>query len=239
MVGCERGSGDLRESVTQVYWKDGTLLAEHDWLHDDPIYANFFLRDAAERGEWLPVKLRAQADAQPVDPQVSADEAAQGQAPVFAGVDVQQDRLSVRSSHPLQSETKLEMTLTDHGWRVVASHPWGGSFLSLCDDAKFLQHIGDWMAELRAEAALGRNETLEEAQDRLDGAAVAAQGASRLGNLPQPPEGFRWVRLLANREPRLVRVSSPEAPGAPWQPDESPPFRSVQPIDPAVLAAQG
>lgn len=237
MVDCERGAGDLRELLRQVYWKDGTLLAEHDWLHDDPTYANFFLRSAAERGEWLPAKLLGEA--KPTVAPVSADVAAQGQAPVFAGGDVQQDRVSIRNSQSPQSATKLEMTLTEHGWHVVASHPWGGSFLSLCDDAKFLQHIGDWLSELRAEAALGRNETLEETQDRLDGAAAAAQGASRLGNLPQPPEGFRWVRLLANREPRLVRVSSPEAPGAPWQPDESPPFRSVQPIDPAVLAAQG
>lgn len=160
MVGCERGSGDLRESVTQVYWKDGMLLAEHDWLHDDPIYANCFLRDAAERGEWLPVKLRGAA--KPTAAPVSADVAAQGQAPVFAGVDVQQDRVSIRNSQSPQSATKLEMTLTEHGWHVVASHPFGQAFLSLCDDAKVLQHIGDWMAELRAEAALGRNETLEE-----------------------------------------------------------------------------
>lgn len=175
MVDTQRGAGDLLQSVTQVFLKDGTLLAEHDWLHDDPIFASCFLRSAAERGEWLPVKLRGEA--KPTAAPVSADAAAQGQAQVFAGVDVRQDRLSVRSSHPLQSETKLEMTLTENGWRVVASHPWGGSFLSLCDDAKFLQHIGDWMAELRAEAALGRNETLEEAQDRLDGAAAAGQGA--------------------------------------------------------------
>lgn len=175
VVDCERGAGDLRELVRQVYWKDGTLLAEHDWLHDDPTYANFFLRSAAERGEWQPVKLRA--DAKPTDAPVSADTAGQGQAPVFAGVDVRQDRISVRSSHPLQSETKLEMTLTDHGWRVVASHPWGGAFFSLCDDADVLQHIGDWLAELRAEAALGRNETQEEEAARLAGVAAAGQGA--------------------------------------------------------------
>jgi hypothetical protein len=67
VVDTERGAGDLRHTVSQVFWKDGTLLAEHDWLHDDPIYANCFLRSAAERGEWLPVKLRAQTDAQPAD----------------------------------------------------------------------------------------------------------------------------------------------------------------------------
>lgn len=175
VVDCERGSGDLRELLRQVYWKDGTLLAEHDWLHDDPTYANFFLRSAAERGEWLPVKLRGEA--KPTAAPVSADATAQGQAPIFAGVDVRQDRLSVRSSHPIQSETKLEMTLTDHGWRVVASHPFGQAFLSLCDDAKVLRHIGDWMAELRAEAALGRNETQAEEAARLAGVAAAGQGA--------------------------------------------------------------
>ena len=65
MVDTERGAGDLRHPVSQVFWKDGTLLAEHDWLHDDPIFANCFLRAAAERGEWLPVKLRTKTDSKP------------------------------------------------------------------------------------------------------------------------------------------------------------------------------
>lgn len=43
----------MRRLVRQVFDKDGTLLAEHDWLHDDPTYANCFLRSAAVRGEWL------------------------------------------------------------------------------------------------------------------------------------------------------------------------------------------
>lgn len=167
MVEFERGAGDLRQLVRQVFDKDGVLLAEHDWLHDDPTYANFFLRSAAERGEWLPVKLRAQADAQPADPQVSADEAAQGQAPVFAGADVQRERIGVRNSHPVEAATKLEMTLTKHGWRVVVSHPWGQAFLAICDDDKVTKHISDWLAELRIEAALGRNETMEETRARV------------------------------------------------------------------------
>lgn len=168
VVDCERGFGDLRALVRQVYWKDGTLLAEHDWLHDDPIFANFFLRSAAERGEWLPVKLRDQADVPP--------ETSQDQAPVFAGVDVQQDRVSMRTDHPIQPESRLEMTLTDHGWRVVASHPRGASFFCICDDAKIVQHIGAWLAELRAEVALARNKTQEEQAARL-AAVTAGQGA--------------------------------------------------------------
>lgn len=43
----------MRRLVRQVFDKDGTLLAEHDWLHEDPTYANWFLRSAAVRGEWL------------------------------------------------------------------------------------------------------------------------------------------------------------------------------------------
>lgn len=175
VVDCERGAGDLRELLRQVYWKDGTLLAEHDWLHDDPTYANFFLRSAAERGEWLPVKLRA--DAQPTVAPVSSDAAGQGQAPVFAGADVQQDRVSIRNSHPVEAATKLAMTLTEDGWRVVGSHPFGRVFLSHCDDADVLQHIGDWLAELRAEAALGRNETQEEQRARQAGAMTGGQEA--------------------------------------------------------------
>ncbi len=86
----------MRHLVRQVFDKDGTLLAEHDWLHDDPTYANFFLRSAAERGEWLPVRLRDQAGPQPDYVPVSAG-ADQPEA-VFAGVDVQRDRISVSTA---------------------------------------------------------------------------------------------------------------------------------------------
>lgn len=178
MVGCERGAGDLRESLTQVYWKDGTLLAEHDWLHDDPVYANFFLRSAAERGEWLPVKLRAQTDAQPADAPVSTGAAVP--APIFAGIDVQRDRVSATiASHQADPGTRLEITLTDlGGWHVKAGHPFGQAFTCyFCTDTEVQQHIGAWLAELRAEAALGRNETQAEEAARLAGVAAAGQGA--------------------------------------------------------------
>lgn len=178
VVGCERGSGDLRESLTQVYWKDGTLLAEHDWLHDDPTYANFFLRAAAERGEWLPVKLRAKkTDAQPADAPISTGAA--GPAPIFAGIDVQRDRISMAvTSHQVVPGTRLEITLTELGGREVkASHPFGHAFTGyLHTDAEVHKRISAWLAELRAEAALGRNETQDEAQDRLAGVAAAGEG---------------------------------------------------------------
>ena len=178
MVDCERGAGDLRELVRQVYWKDGTLLAEHDWLHDDPVYANFFLRSAAERGEWLPVKLRDQAGTQPEDIPTSADAAKP--EPIFSGVDVQRDRISVTTTgHQVEPGTRLEITLTDlGGWHVKASHPFGHAFPGCFrTDAEVHQHIGAWLAELRAEAALGRNETTEESAVRLAGVAAAGQGA--------------------------------------------------------------
>ncbi len=45
LVDCQRGEGDLRRDVLQVYSKSGDLLAEHDRIHDDPVYAAYFLRD--------------------------------------------------------------------------------------------------------------------------------------------------------------------------------------------------
>ena len=44
LVDCERGEGELKRSVLQVWSKQGDLLAEHDGIHDDPVYASHFLR---------------------------------------------------------------------------------------------------------------------------------------------------------------------------------------------------
>lgn len=65
--------------------------------------------------------------------------------------------------------TRLEITLTDlGGWHVKASHPFGHAFTGYFrTDADVQKHLGAWLAELRAEAALGRNETLEEERARV------------------------------------------------------------------------
>lgn len=65
--------------------------------------------------------------------------------------------------------TRLEITLTDSGgWLVKASHPFGHAFTGLFHtDAEVQLHMGAWLAELRAEAALGRNETMEEERARV------------------------------------------------------------------------
>lgn len=65
--------------------------------------------------------------------------------------------------------TRLEITLTDLGsWKVVASHPFGHAFTACFrTDAEVQKHLGAWLAELRAEAAMGRNETLEEQRARV------------------------------------------------------------------------
>ncbi|WP_423933213.1 hypothetical protein [Comamonas sp. 23] len=44
IVECQRGEGELRRDVLQVYSKDGQLLAEHDAIHEDPVYASYHLR---------------------------------------------------------------------------------------------------------------------------------------------------------------------------------------------------
>ncbi|MEN9923961.1 MAG: hypothetical protein RL268_87 [Pseudomonadota bacterium] len=87
----------------------------------------------------------------------------------FGGADVQRDRISVRTSLPVQAETRLEITLSElGGWLVKASHPFGHAFTGhFRTDAEVQQHIGDWLAELRIEAALGRNETMEETRARV------------------------------------------------------------------------
>jgi len=75
--------------------------------------------------------------------------------------------------------TRLEITLTDlGGWHVKASHPFGHAFTGYFrTDADVQKHLGAWLAELRAEAAMGRNETQAEAAARLAGVATAGQGA--------------------------------------------------------------
>lgn len=45
LVNFYRGEGDMRREVLQVFAEDGELLAEHDRLHGDPVYASYFLRD--------------------------------------------------------------------------------------------------------------------------------------------------------------------------------------------------
>lgn len=76
LVDCQRGQGDLRRSVLQVWSKDGELLAEHDRIHADPVYPAFFLRDRLPDG-WLeimgqggdePERVDTQADMAPSPP---------------------------------------------------------------------------------------------------------------------------------------------------------------------------
>ena len=65
--------------------------------------------------------------------------------------------------------TRLEITLSDlGGWQVVASLPFGHAFTGYFrTDADVCKHMAAWLAELRAEAALGRNETMEEERARV------------------------------------------------------------------------
>jgi hypothetical protein len=46
LVECQRGEGDMRRDVLQIFHPNGNLLAEHDRIHQDPEYASYFLRDA-------------------------------------------------------------------------------------------------------------------------------------------------------------------------------------------------
>lgn len=45
LVQCQRGEGDMRRDVLQIFHPNGNLLAEHDWIHEDPVYASYFLRE--------------------------------------------------------------------------------------------------------------------------------------------------------------------------------------------------
>lgn len=45
LVNFFRGEGDMRREVLQVFAEDGELLAEHDAIYKDPVYASYFLRE--------------------------------------------------------------------------------------------------------------------------------------------------------------------------------------------------
>jgi hypothetical protein len=49
LVECQRGEGELRRDVLQIFHPNGDLLAEHDRIHEDPEYASYFLREAREK----------------------------------------------------------------------------------------------------------------------------------------------------------------------------------------------
>lgn len=49
VVECQRGEGELRRTVLQIFHPNGDLLAEHDRIHEDPVYASYFLREAREK----------------------------------------------------------------------------------------------------------------------------------------------------------------------------------------------
>jgi lambda repressor-like predicted transcriptional regulator len=52
LVHCERGEGELRRNVMQVWSKAGVLIAEHDGIHPDPVWPACFARDQIAAGKW-------------------------------------------------------------------------------------------------------------------------------------------------------------------------------------------
>ena len=59
-MSSDRGEGEMRRSVLQVFSKEGALLAEHDSIHEDPVYASYFLRERV-KPEWLKIWAESQA----------------------------------------------------------------------------------------------------------------------------------------------------------------------------------
>ncbi|CAN7581523.1 hypothetical protein [Variovorax paradoxus] len=45
LVQCQRGEGDSRRDVLQIFHLNGDLLAEHDRIHEDPEFASYHLRE--------------------------------------------------------------------------------------------------------------------------------------------------------------------------------------------------
>lgn len=45
LVQCQRGEGESRRDVLQVFHLNGELLAEHDRIHEDPEFASHHLRE--------------------------------------------------------------------------------------------------------------------------------------------------------------------------------------------------
>lgn len=58
-------------------------------------------------------------------------------------------------------------------------------------------------------------------------------------DLPDPPEGFCWVQLLGDLEPRLLRISPEASAEGASRPDQSAPARYEQPCGPVEPAAKG
>ena len=44
-VQCQRGEGEFRRDVLQIFHLNGELLAEHDRIHEDPEFASCHLRE--------------------------------------------------------------------------------------------------------------------------------------------------------------------------------------------------
>lgn len=49
LVQCQRGEGESRHDVLQVFHLNGDLLAEHDRIHEDPEFASHHLRETLAR----------------------------------------------------------------------------------------------------------------------------------------------------------------------------------------------
>ena len=50
LVQCQRGEGDSRRDVLQIFHLNGDLLAEHDRIHEDPEFASHHLRQTLANG---------------------------------------------------------------------------------------------------------------------------------------------------------------------------------------------
>lgn len=57
------------------------------------------------------------------------------------------------------------------------------SFSVLIDDANLIRRLPEWLAELRAEAELGRGESLDEQQVRLTGYSSSGSAATEITSL--------------------------------------------------------
>ncbi len=53
LVQCQRGEGESRRDVLQIFHLNGDLLAEHDRIHEDPEYASYHLRKSLDSGRQL------------------------------------------------------------------------------------------------------------------------------------------------------------------------------------------
>lgn len=90
LVEGQRGEGDSLRPVLQVFHPDGELLAEHDRIHEDPVYASYILRESLEQ------RKATKGPGRETNGSARAPALAPADAHIVIGVDLQKDGVRIQ-----------------------------------------------------------------------------------------------------------------------------------------------